>query len=97
MSDPSIHRQIDSQGATLHAASDDQLPKTFIAAYHTDLPPGHAKVNELVEKPRDRKVPAVMALDPNSEEGKQVACLALVFGAGLIRVWSRRSSVRPMP
>ncbi len=97
MSDPSIHRHLDSQGATVHAASDDQLPKAFIGAFHIDLPPGYAKVDELVEKMRDRKDRAMFALDPNSEEGKQFACLTLVFRAGLIRVCSRRSSVRPMP
>ncbi len=88
MSDPSIHCHLEPRGATVGIASDDQRPKAFVAAFHA----GHAKVNELVEKPRDRKIIAVLALDPNSEESKQVACFALVVGAGLIRVWSHRSS-----
>ncbi|MDJ0945048.1 MAG: hypothetical protein QNJ30_16390 [Kiloniellales bacterium] len=97
MSDPSIYRPLDSQVATVDTASDDLLRKAFIGAFHTDLPPGYAKVKGPVEKMCDRKDRAMLALDPNSEEGKQFACPALVFGTGLIRVCSRRSSVRPMP
>ena len=75
MSYPSVHRHLKSQGATVDTASDDQLRKAFIGAFHTDLPLGYAKVNELVGKMRDRKDRAVLALDPKSEEGKQFACL----------------------
>lgn len=75
MSYPSVHRHLKSQGATVETASDGQLRKALIGAFYTDLPLGYAKVNELVEKMRDRKDRAVLALDPNSEEGKQFACL----------------------
>ena len=75
MSYPSIHRHLEAQGATIDTASDDQLRQAFISAFHTDLPLGYAKVNELVEKMRDRKDRAMLTLDPNSEEGKEFARL----------------------
>ena len=75
MSYPSIHRHLESQGATVDTASDDQLRQAFIGAFHTDLPLGYAKVNELVDKMRDRKDRAMLTLDPNSEEGKEFARL----------------------
>jgi len=72
---PSIHRHLEAQGATVDNASDEQLRQAFISAFHVDLPLGYAKVNELVDKMRDRKDRAMLTLDPNSEEGKQFARL----------------------
>lgn len=75
MSYPSIHQHLESQGATVETASDKQLRQAFISAFQTDLPLGYTRVNELVEKMRDRKDRAMLTLDPNSEEGKQFARL----------------------
>lgn len=75
MSYPSIHGHLEAQGANVDTASDDQLRQAFISAFHTDLPLGYAKVNELVDKMHDRKDRAMLTLDPNSEEGKQFARL----------------------
>ena len=75
MSYPSIHRHLEAQGATVDNASDEQLRKAFVDAFASDLPLGYAKVNELVDKMRDRKDRAMLTLDPNSEEGKQFARL----------------------
>ncbi len=75
MSYPSIHRHLEAEGVSVDTASDDQLSKAFIGAFHTDLPLGYAKVRELVEKMRDRQDRAMLTLDPNSEEGAQFARL----------------------
>ena len=71
MSYPSIHRHLEAQGATVDTASDDQLQQAFISAFHTDLPLGFAKVNELVRKMYGRKDRAMLTLDPNSDEGRE--------------------------
>jgi hypothetical protein len=75
MSYPSIHRHLEAEGVSADMASDEQLGRAFIGAFHTDLPLGYAKVKELVEKMRDRQDRAMLTLDPNSDEGAQFARL----------------------
>jgi len=76
MSYPSIHAQLERQGATLETATDDQMQTAFIGAFREDLPLGYAKVEELVEKLSNAdQGRAMLTLDPNSDEGKQFARL----------------------
>ncbi len=75
MSYPSINRHVEAQGVTLETASEAQLASAFIAAFREDLPLGMAHVDELVEKLDVTGDRAMVALDPNSEEGKQFARL----------------------
>lgn len=75
MSYPSIHRHLETQGATVDTASDNQLRQALIGAFRSDLPLGYAMVNKLVETMRDRDARAMLTLDPNSEEGKPFARL----------------------
>ncbi len=75
MSYPSIHEHLQTQGTTVDNASDAQLRQAFISAFQADLPLGYAKVNELVDKMRNRDDRAMLTLDPNSAEGKEFARL----------------------
>ena len=76
MSYPSIHAQLEKQGATIETATDDQIQTAFIGAFQEDLPLGFAKVEELVSKLHDSdKDRAMLSLDPNSPEGQQYARL----------------------
>lgn len=76
MSYPSIHAQLEKQGATPETATDDQMQNAFIGAFQADLPLGFAKVEELVGKlhasGKDR---VMLSLDPKSPEGQQYARL----------------------
>lgn len=76
MSYPSIHVQLERQGATLETATDAQMQAALIEAFQEDLSLGFAKVEELVEKLRSGDKKRVMlSLDPKSTEGQQYARL----------------------
>ena len=72
MSYPSIHAQLERQGATPETATDDQMQAAFIGAFQEDLPLGFAMVKQLVDKLHSGDKKRVMlSLDPKSPEGQQ--------------------------
>jgi hypothetical protein len=86
MSYPSIHKQLNTMGATVDTATPDQMHKAFIAAFKEDLSEGYKRVEELVNKLRGRQDKghnrAMITLDPNATEGRQFARL---LGADMSR------------
>lgn len=82
MSYPSINRHLDAQGATIYSATDAEMQLAFMAAFREDLPLGIQHVEALVGKVAANKGRAMIDLDPNSAEGRQVARL---LGADIAR------------
>ncbi|HEY1096764.1 MAG TPA: hypothetical protein VGF14_05940 [Alphaproteobacteria bacterium] len=75
MSYPSINTHLEAQGATLDTATEIQMEKAFLGAFYEDLSLGMAKVEELVDKMKNKNDRVMLSLPPNSAEGKQFARL----------------------